>query len=143
MYDIGIKNITNIDLSEIVVKQMSEKNKHLSGMQFLKMDMLKMDFEESIFDVVIDKGTLDALMSDISEKVQDDCNKLFAELDRVLKVGGRYICVSLAQDHILDKILSSFKEKYIFRFYMMKCLIQSFRYNIFSKRLDHKSSSNR
>ena len=111
MYDIGIKNIINIDLSEIVIKQMCGKNKHRKEMLFLKMDMLKMDFEDSTFDVVVDKGTLDALMSDSSEKVDDDCNKLFAELDRVLKIGGRYICVSLAQEHISDKILSSFKEK--------------------------------
>jgi len=111
MYDIGIKNIINIDLSEIVIKQMLAKNKHRKEMQFMKMDMLKMNFNDSIFDVVVDKGTLDALMSDSSEKVDDDCNKLFAELDRVLTIGGRYMCVSLAQEHILDKLLSSFREK--------------------------------
>lgn len=36
---------------------------------------------------------------------------MFSEIDRVLKTGGRYLCVSLAQDHILDKLLNSFKEK--------------------------------
>ncbi len=50
-------------------------------------------------------------MSDSSEKVDDDCNRLFDELDRVLKVGGKYMCVSLAQDHILVKLLTTFKEK--------------------------------
>lgn len=69
MYDVGIKHIMNIDLSNVVIQQMSAKNKHRKEMQFVKMDMLYMDFEDSKFDVVIDKGTLDALMSDMNEKV--------------------------------------------------------------------------
>lgn len=48
---------------------MSAKNKHRKDMQFLKMDMLQMDFEDGSFEIVADKGTLDALMSDTSEKV--------------------------------------------------------------------------
>lgn len=69
MYDVGMKNIINIDLSSIVIQQMSVKNKNRKEMQFLKMDMLNMEFEDSKFDAVVDKGTLDALMSDYSEKV--------------------------------------------------------------------------
>jgi ubiquinone/menaquinone biosynthesis C-methylase UbiE len=111
MYDVGLKNIVNIDLSEVVINQMNLKNRHRTGMQFLKMDMLNMEFLNASFDVVVDKGTLDALMSDYSEKVVDDCDRLFNELDRVIKVGGRYMCVSLAQDHILDKIITSFVDK--------------------------------
>ena len=64
MYDVFFKNITNIDLSDIVIKQMSTKNKNRTEMKYLKMDMLKMDFDAAQFDVVIDKGTLDALMSE-------------------------------------------------------------------------------
>ena len=37
--------------------------------------------------------------------------KFFNEIDRVLKVGGRYMCISLAQDHILNSLVNSFKEK--------------------------------
>ncbi|CAF0861776.1 unnamed protein product [Brachionus calyciflorus] len=111
MYDVGMKNIVNIDLSNVVIQQMSAKNRQRKEMEFLKMDMLQMDFEDSKFDAVIDKGTLDALMSDYTEKVNEDVNKMFSEIDRVLKVGGRYICISLAQEHILHKVLESFKEK--------------------------------
>lgn len=71
MFDVGMKNIINIDLSSIVIQQMSSKNKNRKEMQFLKMDMLNMEFEDSKFDAVVDKGTLDALMSDYSEKVLD------------------------------------------------------------------------
>jgi ubiquinone/menaquinone biosynthesis C-methylase UbiE len=111
MYDIGLRNIVNIDLSDIVIQQMGAKNRHRKDMKFLKMDMLNMEFEDASFDVVVDKGTLDALMSDNSESVYQDVDRMFNELDRVLKVGGRYMCISLAQDHILEKLINSFVEK--------------------------------
>lgn len=41
MYDVGIKNIVNIDLSNVVIQQMNAKNKQRKEMQFLKMDMLQ------------------------------------------------------------------------------------------------------
>ena len=41
MYDVGIKNIVNIDLSSVVIQQMNAKNKQRKGMEFLKMDMLQ------------------------------------------------------------------------------------------------------
>jgi hypothetical protein len=70
MYDVGLRHVTNIDLSEVVINQMSLKNRSRTGMTFLKMDMLNMEFDDASFDVVVDKGTLDALMSDYSEKVR-------------------------------------------------------------------------
>lgn len=73
-----------------------------------------MEFGDGEFDVVVDKGTFDALMSDESEQVVEQSEKFFSEIDRVLKVGGRYMCISLAQDHILSKLVGSFKEKYTY-----------------------------
>ena len=49
MYDIGIKNIVNIDLSNVVIQQMSTKNKNRKEMQFLKMDMLQVIIRLSHF----------------------------------------------------------------------------------------------
>lgn len=69
-----------------------------------------MNFEDSSFSVVLDKGTLDALMVDESEAVDKDISKMFSEIGRVLKVGGRYVCISLMQDHILNKVLQYFPE---------------------------------
>lgn len=72
MYDVGIKNITNIDLSAVVIQQMQAKNRARKEMKWLKMDMLAMtEFEDATFDSCVDKGTLDALMSgDLTEKVR-------------------------------------------------------------------------
>ena len=41
MYDVGYHRIVNIDISDIVVKQMKEKNqKQRPDMEFHKMDVL-------------------------------------------------------------------------------------------------------
>lgn len=111
MYDVGYHKIVNVDISDIVIKQMKEKNKQRAEMEFHKMDVLKMDFSASEFTVALDKGTLDALMVDNSERVVQDIETMFNEVDRVLKPMGRYLCISLLQEHILDKVLEFFSEK--------------------------------
>ena len=40
MYDVGIKNIVNIDLVESLIQQMALKNKNRTDMKWLKMNML-------------------------------------------------------------------------------------------------------
>ena len=73
-------------------------------------NLLQMTFSDGEFSVVLDKGTLDAVMTDESESTLSTVNKMFEEIDRVLRVGGRYICISLAQDHIIKKVLNHFSQ---------------------------------
>lgn len=47
-------------------------------LQFLQMDVLKMDFEDTRFNVVLDKGTLDALMSDDSLESKQRIETMFS-----------------------------------------------------------------
>ncbi|KAL5011998.1 hypothetical protein ScPMuIL_010549 [Solemya velum] len=109
LYDVGCRNIVNIDISDTVVRQMKEKNRNLRPlMSFTKMDIMQMEYSDGGFGVALDKGTLDALMVDDSEQVVSDINKMFQEIGRVLKLGGRYICITLLQDHILKKVLEYF-----------------------------------
>ncbi|GFG39691.1 hypothetical protein Cfor_05238 [Coptotermes formosanus] len=109
LYDVGYRHITNIDISHIVIKQMQDiHGKDRCDMVYQQMDALNMTFGDCQFSVVLDKGTLDALMPDDSEDVRRKIDKLFHEIDRVLRVGGRYICVSLLQEHILVKLLEFF-----------------------------------
>ena len=72
MYEENYTNITNIDISSVVIQQM----KDLYAESFkdmvckiallikivLEMDATLMDFPDNSFDIVMDKGTLDALM---------------------------------------------------------------------------------
>lgn len=62
-------------------------------MVFEEMDALNMSFEQESFSVVLDKGTLDALMPSDTENDQDRAKKLFSEVDRVLKLSGRLVVI--------------------------------------------------
>lgn len=80
------------------------------------MDALNMNFENEQFSVILDKGTLDALMPNDHETTIENVKKYFSEIKKVLKSGGRYICISLLQEHILKFILKYFPSNdFIFR----------------------------
>ncbi|XP_043918670.1 eEF1A lysine and N-terminal methyltransferase isoform X2 [Protopterus annectens] len=109
MYDVGYREIINIDISEVVITHMKERNSvQRPKMAYITMDLMQMDFEDSCFQVVLDKGTLDAIMTDESEKTVENVNRMFSEIGRVLQVGGRFVCISLAQEHILKKVVNYF-----------------------------------
>lgn len=112
LYDVGYRKLTNIDISSVVIKQMLQMHSEARpDLQFLQMDVLKMDFEDAKFNVVLDKGTLDALMSDDSPESVQRIETMFMEIERVLKPCGRWVCVSLLQDHVLKSILRFFPER--------------------------------
>lgn len=111
LYNAGFQSLTNVDISEKVIQQMNLQYSQTHPlMKFLTMDLLKMDFADSSFTSFLDKGTLDALMSENSKEATERAMKMFQEIDRVLKFGGRYICVSLLQEHILKCFLSHFHQ---------------------------------
>jgi 2-polyprenyl-3-methyl-5-hydroxy-6-metoxy-1,4-benzoquinol methylase len=66
MYNDGYHNITNIDISPIVIKQMSERNKEKGEMKYEVMDVTEMSYRDKSFDVVIDKSTIDTLLCSIN-----------------------------------------------------------------------------
>ena len=60
-------------------------------MVFRKMDAMNMkDFQNEMFNIVIDKGTLDAIMC--SDNFITNGQKMISEVYRVLQPGGKYIC---------------------------------------------------
>lgn len=71
------------------------------------MDMTKMQFEADSFDAVVDKGGLDALME--PELGPDLGNQYLSEVKRVLKSGGKFICLTLAESHVLGVLFSKFR----------------------------------
>jgi len=112
MYDLGLcEDVVNIDISDAVVRQMRERSgSKRPKMSYLVMDVLQMDFPDGHFQVVLDKGTLDAVLADEEEATLAKVDKMFAEISRVLQVGGRYLCVSLAQAHVLKKAVEYFSQ---------------------------------
>lgn len=72
------RNITNIDISHIVIKQMRDINATMRPkLVYLHMDATQMTFADNAFSVVLDKGTLDTLMPDTKEGTISNVNKYF------------------------------------------------------------------
>ena len=71
-----------------------------------------MQFPDSSFSAAVDKGGLDALMGEDTEGSDAAGAKLLAEVARLLKPrkGSVYICVTLAQAHVLSRHLQSTTE---------------------------------
>lgn len=109
MYDDGLQEITNVDFVEAVVRDMMRRNlRQRPCMRWLVMDMTQMDkFKDGAFDVAFDKGGLDALMGDEGDAADDAGVRMLAEVARVVDAQrGTYICVTLAQPHVLRLLLA-------------------------------------
>lgn len=106
LWDDGFHHITNIDYSSEVIRRMSERVGQRDGMCWLTMDMRKMDqLNDSSFDLVIDKGSLDAVWTDggsvwtPSQSVLHDVDLTVSEIIRLLKPGAKFISISFGQPH--------------------------------------------
>lgn len=96
-------------MSDTVIRQMDHLHKNQRpDLKFEKMDATAMDFKDDRFNVILDKGTLDAMFTDESTETVANIHRLFSEIERVLHFGGRYICVSLLQPHILSHLVAWF-----------------------------------
>ena len=72
---------------DVVIRQMSERNKaERPELVFEKMDLLQMTYDDAAFDLVLDKGTCDALCTDASPETRERMKKMFAEV-------ARFVCV--------------------------------------------------
>ncbi|KAH0992688.1 hypothetical protein GBA52_004171 [Prunus armeniaca] len=68
------------------------------GMKWQVMDITTITMQDESFDVVVDKGGLDALMEpEFGPKMG---NQYLAEVNRVLKCGGKFICFTWAWSDI-------------------------------------------
>lgn len=63
LYEDGFHHIVNIDYSDIVINKMKERYNALTYMEWRVMDICDMSsIERESFDVILEKGTLDALL---------------------------------------------------------------------------------
>ncbi|GER28789.1 S-adenosylmethionine-dependent methyltransferase [Striga asiatica] len=108
LYDAGFTNITNVDFSKVVISDMLRRNvRDRPGMKWRVMDMTAMQFANAAFDAILDKGGLDALME--PEHGTKLGNQYLSEVKRLLKDGGKYICLTLAECHVLDLLFPKFR----------------------------------
>ncbi|KAM9831570.1 eEF1A lysine and N-terminal methyltransferase [Neosynchiropus ocellatus] len=108
MFDVGYKHLTNIDISETVIANMKQRNSgRRPGLTFEQVDATHMMYEDACYQAALDKGTLDAMAS---EKEGALARKMLTEVGRVLSIGGRYVCVTLAQESVIALAVERFVE---------------------------------
>ena len=105
LYADGFHSITNIDYSSVCIRKMKIKYKDCLKMKWLEMDMFNLQFDEESFDVVIEKGTIDALLVDeqdpwnISNDGFNSVTKALDQVSKVLKSGGKFLSITFSQPH--------------------------------------------
>lgn len=105
----GYKNVTNIDFSHILVKQMNERTHEIGEeMEYICMDASQITFPPDIFDMVIDKSTLDCIMC--GENSFQRVSSYIKGVYKCLKPGGSFVVVSYG---LPDTRLGYLKNKYL------------------------------
>ncbi len=132
LYDVGYKHLTNIDISETVVTHMNQRNaERRPGLTFQQVDATQTPYEDASYQATLDKGTLDAMASEeegalarnMLTEVRNQwvtvcTDRMFffpqsavflcLQVGRVLSVGGRYVCVTLAQESVIKLAVEHF-----------------------------------
>jgi ubiquinone/menaquinone biosynthesis C-methylase UbiE len=95
--------IVNTDISPTVIDQMAQRFES-SAQEWLVDDAMKMQFADSSFDIVLDKGTIDALLcvEDIAAKATN-ATKICGEVFRCLGAGGKYVIISFGPPETREK----------------------------------------
>uniref|UniRef100_A0A915CRL1 Methyltransferase type 11 domain-containing protein n=1 Tax=Ditylenchus dipsaci TaxID=166011 RepID=A0A915CRL1_9BILA len=123
LYDNGFRKYRGIDTDAKVIKM--QKDNQASKRPELVFECRSVAENGSIngsVNVIIDKGTLDALLPpDYTEDGEKLVTQNFDEVDRSLAPLGRYIVITLAQSHIICKLIAHFhpRKKYLIR--VQKC----------------------
>ncbi|KAF9446210.1 S-adenosyl-L-methionine-dependent methyltransferase [Macrolepiota fuliginosa MF-IS2] len=113
MWEDGYKNIVNTDYSAVLIEKMRQRHGQARPeMEWHEMDVRSLKFDDGSFDVAIDKGTMDAMMTakgdvwDPPEQVIRDCNEEVDETLRVLRKGGTFIYLTFGQPHFRRRYLT-------------------------------------
>jgi ubiquinone/menaquinone biosynthesis C-methylase UbiE len=89
----GAESVVAIDFAKPAIVKSRRRNRDIENISWKVMDIRKLVFPDGDFQVVFDKGTLDCLFF-VGEA---DVNTALGEISRVLKKGGRFICVSYVE----------------------------------------------
>ena len=92
MFEDGFANISNVDISRVVIDQMGDKYKDKPALTFQQMNVCSLEFPDESFDAVIVKGTMDAILC--GEGSTANVAKMCMEVSRVLKPSGILFVVS-------------------------------------------------
>ncbi|KDE04210.1 hypothetical protein MVLG_05369 [Microbotryum lychnidis-dioicae p1A1 Lamole] len=113
LYDKGYHSIVNLDYSPILIEKMKNVNStRRPEMIWQTADVRALPFDDESFDVCIDKGTMDAMMTSIRnpwnppDQVIKDCNDEIDQVVRVLrKPNGVFLYLTWGQPHFRKQYL--------------------------------------
>jgi len=87
MYAAGYEDIVNIDISPKLLDELRAQHETtMPNMKWLYMNVSQLEFEDASFDIVLDKGTLDAI-----EQNGELLTQAVKEVNRVLKPDGKFL----------------------------------------------------
>ena len=87
--------IISIDVSEVVINQMKEIYKDYEKLDWYTMDCTSLAFPDEVFDLVFDKGTLDAIFC--GEQSEYRVLSTLYEIERVLAPRGLFIEITYGE----------------------------------------------
>ncbi len=96
---LGYGRVTSVDISDVCINRMKERyasstDKRLREMRWIQADGADLrGFKDGEFDLVVDKGTIDALVCG-EESNNATVRGIVSEAYRVLRHGGVFLCVS-------------------------------------------------
>lgn len=112
MYKNGYTTITNLDYAPEVIETMRSQTKHLK-MDWIVADVFNLSSLSTKFDVMIDKGTLDALLAQKYDPWNPDQTLLnriddyMRECLKWLNDDGRFLQITFEQPHFRQRFMQS------------------------------------
>jgi EEF1A lysine methyltransferase 4 len=106
-------NIVNLDYSEKVIALMRSRTAHLSQMKWIVGDIFELynAVGDELFDVALDKGTLDALLTskhdpwDPEVEIVENIEAYMKQVYDHLEPGGSFIHITFVQPHFRRRFL--------------------------------------
>jgi RAT1-interacting protein len=104
MLNSGLSDIVSIDISDVVIEQMRSRYSAESRLKWEVMDCQELRFSDNSFDLVVDKGTIDALYC--CDQCERAVTRTLSEIRRVLKPSSFYIDISFAKPKHRKQIMA-------------------------------------
>jgi EEF1A lysine methyltransferase 4 len=111
LFNLGYQNQCSIDFSPVAIEVMKTRYPDLEpGLEWRVMDVREIKFDERSFNLAIDKGALDAMLYGSlltpEPAVLDNVKAYVDEVARVLRPGGKWLCITYQQPRFLKPLLS-------------------------------------
>jgi SAM-dependent methyltransferase len=107
-----LQNVVCLDYSKNVIEAMKsnqyrrdkstnikEKKKSTIPLTYQVADARNLPYQDATFDLILEKGTLDAMLSDRDGDGPENCRKIVAECARVATAGGCIVVISHLNAH--------------------------------------------